>query len=206
MLAPGRLFGCLICIRCDEIIQVRVSALLQLHAVSARMFLHHKSTWVHSGWGSFMRVDDWFQCLRNLLHLLVATHWWCSPLHERFAPLYVIQGVRGTVNAELRLESIAADPGCICIISIFLHSDIPGGHLRFNFLQNAVCWLVWRWAWPHRILRVNIRIKPGWLATYDDPRSINVLRVFLCMKGCSILSSLLSPFMVFPVVGIWRWN
>ena len=171
------------------------------------MFLLDKSTWVHSGRGSFMRVCGRLQCLRNLMHhLLEATNWWCSLLHERVAPLYVIQGVWCTVNAELRLESIAADSGCICIVSILLHSDLAGGYLGFGFLQNAVCWLVWRWAWPHRTLRVDIRIKPGWLAAYDDSRSIDVLRVFLCMKGCSILSSCLTPFMVFLVVGIWGWN
>ena len=207
MLAPVRLLGCLICVSREKIIEVRVPVLLQLHAMPARMLLH-KSTWGYSSrWGSFLRVEGWLQCFRDLMQVLLeAANWRCAPLYERVAPLYVIQGVWCAVNAELRLEPIAADSRRICIVSILLHSDLPSGDLRFSFLQNGVCWLVWCRTWPMRILSVNIRIKPRWKTANDDPRSINVLGVFLCMKGCSVLSSFLSPFMVILVVGVWRWN
>ena len=170
----------------------------------AWIFLLQYSTWLLSWWGSLYMVANGLTNFRNMRYLLEATDRGCPLRFNLISHLKVIQGVRSTVNAKLRLEAIAANSRSDRIVSILLHSNSLSTDVRSYFLQNAIRGFVRCWTWLLWVLHVNIRIKPSRLTANDDARPLNMLRVFLGMEGCSILFSSVPPFMVFSVVSVWR--
>ena len=64
------------------------------------------------------------------------------PLNDLVRPLDLIEHVRRTVNAELRLVAIRADPRRVRVVPVFPHSDGFGADLGGRFPVHAVGRLV----------------------------------------------------------------
>ena len=130
-------------------------------------------------------------------------HVWGGPLDDLICTLDLIKHIRCTVYAELWLIAIRTDPRGVRIVPVFLHSNGFGADLRGGLPVHAIGRLIWSRTRLQRIGQVDIGVKPGGLATDDSTWLINMLRVFLCVKSCSIRFPFASSLMVLPIVSIW---
>lgn len=175
---------------------------IQLHAVSAWIFLFQLASWFHlvfRRWAVLIML--WYECgLLFDLHLR-----WCS-LNDLFSALDLIKDIRCTVDAELWLKAIGTDARSVRVVPVLLHTSIFGTDLRSRLLQHAVGRLIGCRSRLQRIAQVDIWIKSGRLATDYNTWSINVLRVFLRMVSCTVFFPLASALIILSVVCIRAWH